>query len=78
MMKITRRLARSIAMVTTKIPNMTKLSAGNGSNWLPDVSMSVSLYPISPIIITIAVISEVPTSEKVSYQEEKLNIHYCL
>ena len=63
---LTKRLARRIAMVTIKIPNMTKLSVGNGSNLLPDVSIKVSLYPISPIIITVVVINEVQTFGKVS------------
>ena len=55
-------------MVTTKMANMKKLNTGNGGNLLPDVSINVSLYPISPIIITVLVIKDTPTLENVSYK----------
>lgn len=64
----TKRLANSIAMVTTKIANITILNTGNGSKLVPDVSIKVSLYPISPIIITVLVIKDVPTSENVAWR----------
>ena len=56
-------------MVTTKIANITKLRTGNGSKPLPSVSISVSLYPISPIIITVLVIRDTPTFENGSCEK---------
>lgn len=53
-------------MVITKMVKTIKLNTGNGSKVLPDVSIRVSLYPISPIIITVLVIRATPTFEKVS------------
>ena len=57
----TNKLASNIAIVITKIANIMQLNTGNGSKRLPYVSIKVSLYPISPIIITVVVIRDIPT-----------------
>ena len=61
---LTRRLARSIDIVQTNISNITKLNPGKGR--FGSVSINVSRYPISPIIMTVTDVNEIPRSENVS------------